>query len=334
MDRNVGVVVLRLGKLAHSIHECECGDEIVELERALERVVDLAPIRGCHSGSIYHRRHRMTICTESAPVPTNARTHERRAGREFVLEIVFRPLARLLAPLFLRARISPPAIVLANTAAGILAAAVLVRGELVLAALLLQLKTLLDNTDGQLARISGRVTLTGRYLDTEADLVVNAAVFAALGYATGRPWLAFVAFLATTLVLAADFNVSELYREVRGEAKQPPAPLGGRVEQVLGRVYGAVFAPQDHAVRAFSARRFERVSAGESSDEAVILAYNDRITVKVLANFGLSTQLAILGLCLVLDSPVAYLWLTLGTLAVLPLLQMRRERLAHRALER
>ena len=51
---------------------------------------------------------------------------------------------------------------------------------------LLQLKTVLDNADGQLARASGRVTLTGRYLDTEADLVVNAALFAALGYVTGQ----------------------------------------------------------------------------------------------------------------------------------------------------
>ena len=68
-----------------------------------------------------------------------------------------------------------------------LAALVLYRGHLVAAALLLQLKTLLDNADGALARATGQVTLTGRYLDTIADLVVNAAVFAALGHVTGQP---------------------------------------------------------------------------------------------------------------------------------------------------
>ena len=57
----------------------------------------------------------------------------------------------------------------------------LARGELVLAAVLFQVKTLLDNADGPLARVTGRVTLVGRYLDTLADLVVNAALFAALG---------------------------------------------------------------------------------------------------------------------------------------------------------
>ena len=93
----------------------------------------------------------------------------------------------------------------------------LAREELILAALLLQVKTLLDNADGGLARATGRVTLVGRYLDTLADLVVNAAVFAALAVVTGEPLLALAAFVALTLVLAVDYNATELYREARGE---------------------------------------------------------------------------------------------------------------------
>jgi hypothetical protein len=76
------------------------------------------------------------------------------------------------------------------------------------------------------------------------------------------------------------------------------------------------------------------MSAGNPPADAVVLAYHDRLTVTVLANFGLSTQLAVLGLCLVLGAPVVYLWLTLGSLAVLPLLQLRRERLARHELAR
>lgn len=276
----------------------------------------------------------MTIFTESAPVATRARQHERRAGRELVLELVFLPLAGLVAQLFLRARIPPSAVVLANAAAGIGAALALVRGELVQAALLLQMKTLLDNADGRLARISGKVTLTGRYLDTEADLVVNAALFAALVRISGQPWLAIGAFVALTLVLAADFSASELYREARGETGRPPTAAGGRVEQALEAIYRLVFAPQDRLVRSFSARRLERIFAGRPPADDVILAYHDRLTVTVLANFGLSTQLAVLGVCLVLGVPGAYLWLVLGCLAVLPILQLRRERLARHALAR
>jgi phosphatidylglycerophosphate synthase len=276
----------------------------------------------------------MTISTEPVPAELAVREHERRAGRELVLELLFQPLAGLLATLFRRARISPLVVVLANTTAGLLASVALARGELVLAALLLQVKTLLDNADGRLARISGRVTLTGRYLDTEADLVVNAALFAALAHVTGQPWLALATFLALTLVLAADFNASELYREVRGETGRLPIALGGRVERTLGAIYRLVFAPQDRLVRSLSARRLERVSGARLPDNALILAYHDRLTVTVLANFGLSTQLVVLGACLLLGAPEAYFWAVLGCLAVLPLLQVRRERVARHAFAR
>jgi hypothetical protein len=334
VDRDVGVVILRLRQRTHSVHERQRRDEVVELERSLERAVNLTPIRDGHGASIYHRPHLMNASTESASAPRLARKQERRAGREFVLELVFRPLADRLASLLLRARISPPAVVLANAAAGTLAAVALVRGELVLAALLLQVKTLLDNADGRLARISGRVTLAGRYLDTEADLVVNAALFVALGSLTGQPWLALVAFLTLTLVLASDFNASELYHEVRGDARQLPAAAGGWIENALGTIYRFVFAPQDRLVRTLSARRFERALAPQAPTEAAALAYHDRFTVTVLANLGLSTQLAVLGLCLLLGVPGAYLWFVVGCLALLPLLQVRREHLARRALGR
>jgi archaetidylinositol phosphate synthase len=274
----------------------------------------------------------MTISTENPPAPRLVPLHERRAGREVVLELFFGPLANAFVRLLLRARVTPLTVVLANAGTGLCAALALVRGELVLAAILLQLKTLLDNADGRLARASGRVTLTGRYLDTEADLVVNAALFAGLGYLTGQAWLALASFLAITLVLAVDFNLSEHYLEVHGEGRELPTALGGRAERVLAQVYRVVFAPQDRAVRAFSSMRLERLVSDRTQAEAAKLAYHDRLTVTVLANLGLSTQLAVLGVCLVLDAPGVYLWMALGCAALLPVLQLRRESLASRAL--
>ena len=255
----------------------------------------------------------------------------RRAGRELVLEIVFRPLSNLLVPVFVRAGVAPTAVVLANAATGLVAALALARGELLAAALLLQLKTLLDNADGQLARVTGRVTLTGRYLDTEADLVVNAAVFAALGHVTGKPVLAGVAFVALTLVLAVDFNVTELYREQRGLSAPSPAPAGGRVEQVLERIYAVSFAQLDRLVRTFSERRFARLAVAEASPERVHearLSYIDRTTVNALANLGLTTQLLVLGVCLAFGVPEAYLWIAIVGLLTPVLLQIRAERRA------
>jgi archaetidylinositol phosphate synthase len=275
----------------------------------------------------------MSSSTENPQVSPRASLQERRAGREIALEWIFGPLASTLVPWLLRLRIPPLAVVLANATAGLAGAVALARGEFVMAAVLVQMKTVLDNADGQLARATGRVTLAGRYLDTEADLVVNAALVAALGHATGQPWLALAGFLALTLVLAADYNLSELYREVHGMVQLPPATSGGRIENLLQAIYRIVFAPLDRLVRQFSTWRLERTLAGEPASEVVTLAYNDRGTVTVLANLGLSTQLAVLGLCLLLDEPALYLWVTLGSLALLPLLQLRRERLARRALK-
>jgi len=239
------------------------------------------------------------------------RAEPRRAGRELVLDLVFRPLSNALVPVLARLGVVPPAVVLANASCGIVAALALARGELLAAAVLLQVKTLLDNTDGQLARQTRSVTLVGRYLDTEADLVVNAAIFAALGYVTGSPLLAAAAFVALTVVLAVDFNVTELYREAHGIASPPPLATGSDVERSLARIYELVYGPLDGGIRRLS----------RSADI-------ERFTVAVLANLGLSTQLLVLGICLVLDSPEAYLWLVLACLLLVSVLLLSRPRRA------
>jgi archaetidylinositol phosphate synthase len=277
----------------------------------------------------------MTVSPENLRSPLLARSGKERPGRELVVEVFFAPLANVVVRALLPLRPPPPLVVLANGAAGLVAALLLVRGEVMAAAALLQLKTLLDNVDGQLARTTGRVSLVGRYLDTEVDLVVNAFVFAALATVTGAPWLALIAFLALMLALSASFNLAELHREVHGIAKEQPQASGERAERVLELFYRVVFAPQDRLLRAVSSRRLERLLAGEPDSEhkrAATGAYHDRFTVTALANLGLSTQLVVLGLCLVLGEPGAYLWFALAGAAILALLQLRRERLARAAL--
>jgi archaetidylinositol phosphate synthase len=249
----------------------------------------------------------MTVSTESSRDDV-VDGEQRRAGRELVLELVFRPLSRPLVAALAQSRVAPTAVVLANAVTGLIAAVALARGQLLAAALLLQVKTLLDNTDGQLARASGRVTPTGRYLDTEADLVVNAALFAALGYVSGQALLAAGAFVALTLVLAVDFNATEVYRDAHGTAIALRPATGDRTERVLKRIYDLVFGPLDRAIRRPAWR------------DAV-----DEVTVTVLANLGLSTQLAVLGICLVAGAPEAYLVIVLGCAALVAGLLARTE---------
>jgi archaetidylinositol phosphate synthase len=224
-----------------------------------------------------------------------------------------------LAPL----RVPPPAVVLAAGATGLVAAYGIGRGTFVAAAVLLQLKTVLDNADGQLARATGRVTALGRYLDSESDLVVDAALFAGIGWATGRWMLAAAGFLCLTLVLGVNYNVERLYRRERGEPAEAMPPATGAAG-ALARVYAAVYAPQDRLVESFVARRLR------GREQSARRAYHDLATVSVLANFGLSTQLAVLGVCLAAGAPAAYAWIAVGCAAALVPLALRRELLLRR----
>ena len=191
-------------------------------------------------------------------------------------EHVFRPLAHLVVVPLARLRVPPPAVVLCAAAVGFAGAVELARGSLVAAALLVQLKTVLDNADGQLARLTGRTSDFGRYLDSECDLLVNAALFAAL-----RSPLAALGFVLLTLVLSTNFNVERLSRGA--EAAWDSSPLG--------RVYGVVYGWQD--------RLADRLLGGRS-----IQAWQ----VSALANLGMTTQLAAFGLCMALGRPAAFVW--------------------------
>jgi phosphatidylglycerophosphate synthase len=233
-----------------------------------------------------------------------ARSRKPRRGRELVCEAVFRPLAHPLVLLLARARVPPPLVVVSAGAAGLAAAAELGRGSLLAAALLVQLKTLLDNADGQLARLTGRTSAFGRYLDSEVDLLVNAGLFAALAWTTGRFALALLAFLALTSVLSLNFNVERL---ARGAGAQPDAD--GRGTVFLRRIYGLAYAPQDRLAESLVARR--------------PLLTSPR-SVTLLANLGLSTQLAAFGLLLALGHPLAYAWLALAQVAAIALALLPR----------
>ena len=236
------------------------------------------------------------------------RSRKARLRREALCERVFRPVAHVLVLALAPLRVPPPAVVLTWTACGIGGAVELARGHLVVAALLVQLKTVLDNADGQLARLTGRVTVFGRYLDSECDLLVDAALFAGLGWYSQRPVAAALGFAALTFVLSVNFNVERLARGVRVSTDR----------SVLGRAYAVLYGWQDRAVERFVERRTR------DGDPA---RYHDAFTVSVLANLGMSTQLAVFGALLAVGRPLVYVWLLLVQVVVVVMLFARRETL-------
>jgi archaetidylinositol phosphate synthase len=216
-----------------------------------------------------------------------------------VCEKVFRPLAHPLVLLFVWLRVPPPAVVVAAGAAGIAGAVELGRGSLIVAALLVQLKTLLDNADGQLARLTGRVSAFGRYLDSEVDLLVNFALFAAVGRRAGMPAVAFAGFLALTSVLSLNFNVERLSRAAVAEPEADDRPT-----RLLRGAYRVLYAPQDWLDEAIVARRPVLTSPA---------------AVSLLANLGMSTQLAAFGILIALGYPLVFAGVVLAEVAVIAL---------------
>ena len=211
-----------------------------------------------------------------------SRSRKKKVAQEYLCELIYRPLAHLVVLVLLRLGVAPPLVAAAAGATGIAAAVELARGNMILAALLVQLKTVLDNADGQLARLSGRITVFGRYLDSELDLFVNAALFAAVGWSTGRPILAIAGFLA-----ADDGAERELQRRaalpVRTRCRCPGDARGDRrADAVVRGLYLMLYAPQDRLVEGFVAQRLR--GAGLEAR----LAYHDRATVAILANLGMS----------------------------------------------
>ena len=247
------------------------------------------------------------------------RSRKAKVAQELVCEHVFRPLAHLVVVVLLPFRVPPPLVAAVSGATGIAAAVELAQGRFLLAAVLVQLKTILDNADGQLARLSGRITAFGRYLDSELDLLVNAALFAAVGWSTGRPVLAFAGFVALTTVLSVNYNCERLYRVERGDEVSAMPETTSRAAGLLRGLYVFLYAPQDRLVERFFARRLRDAGAQAR------LTYHDREAVAVLANLGMSTQLLVFGICIAFGRPAAFAWLAIAELVFVLALILRRE---------
>jgi archaetidylinositol phosphate synthase len=236
-----------------------------------------------------------------------------RPRSEVIMRLI-QPVANAGVRLLSSWRVNPLAVVTTHAICGFLAAFIIATqpayGGLIVAALLLQLKTLLDNMDGGLARATGQVTLMGRYFDTGMDFFVNIALFAALSQ-HGPAWLSLLAFALLTLLLSLDFNAERLYRQERqSDAPEASPPIGAPMPLYIffKKLYEVILAPQDRLIARLDAHLFEiaaREPYGEASPETR-RDWSDLFSTAALVNLGLSTQMVILGVCLLMGRPYLY----------------------------
>lgn len=284
-----------------------------------------------------------------------------RPRYELVMRVVH-PLSAVLVRRLAMTRVEPWQVVVTHSVIGA-AAALLLAGDsrwgLVGAALSLQVKTVLDNVDGGLARATGRVTELGRYLDTGLDLIVNVLLFVAL--ARHGPWpLAALALVVLTVVLSYDFNAEVLYREAR--AGEPPAGdalaataaaggarLGGLTPvadpttpqpargtlalRSFRGLYRLVLAPQDRLIRTLDSALFRHATGLEyaAAPRDRRQAWSNVSSTGALVNLGLSTQYLVLGLCAALGAPFLYVVIVLAQGIYLIVFQASRVASARRS---
>lgn len=249
---------------------------------------------------------------------------------EFCSKYIFRPLAHLIVLPLSRTRVTPPMLVMFHTFLGLYAVALIPQGQTLWPAFLLQIKTVLDGADGQLARATGQTSETGRYLDTNMDFVVNTALFVAIGMYSGAWVHAFLGWVLLALIGTIDFQWEAAHQRSRGNTFRASPDQTNDNPTVLALMkgfYNVVFAPQDRLIKGWNDGRFKRITRNARPDQLkdADLIYHTPRVLDFSMNMGLATQLLIAGLCIAVGQPLWYVYSLYVQGGILLLLQLYRE---------
>lgn len=143
---------------------------------------------------------------------------------EYLLtELVYRRFSKPLARLLSKTNVSPNSVTVIATIVGLASAAIVAMHEIYLGVLVLFISQILDCTDGDLARLTGRVTRKGAYLDRVFDRFVDAAIVIGIVHLFPLE-LWFEGFLA----IVGSFGVSITRAMAEAEGAECKVGIGGR----------------------------------------------------------------------------------------------------------
>lgn len=111
-----------------------------------------------------------------------------------------RPIAKIIANSLKNTSFTPVHVTIGFIISGLIAIYCILQEFFWLAAFFLILKSILDAADGELARVKQKPSYTGRYLDSVADIILNALFFLSIWFITDTPlWICITAFLGLQL---------------------------------------------------------------------------------------------------------------------------------------
>jgi phosphatidylglycerophosphate synthase len=258
----------------------------------------------------------------------------------------FRPVGWRVASALAPTRASPDAVTLASLVVGLLAGHLFWYASVWINAagvLLFVASDVLDSADGQLARLRGTSTRTGRILDGLSDSLRFVNLYATLGarlFVAGRGWegaaLALAALLSHTYQAAAADYIRQAYLYFAvgtgSELDLPEAarPAGGSLwERISAWLYldyvrrqAWIFPRTTALVRALAGRSVPAPMRADWAERQAPL-------VRACAWIAQNIRFALLALTAVPGWPAAYCWVIVGPLnAVLIALVLVHERRA------
>lgn len=169
-----------------------------------------------------------------------------------------RPLGRVFAAAAFTAGVTPTQVTLASGAATFSGIAVVALPaptwwSSVLATALLVLGYALDAADGQLARLTGRGSLAGEWLDHFLDCIKLATIHLAVLFVWGHHYGVRGGWLAVPLVYSATATIfffgmiaADFLRRIHRLQHPGPAPAAERWR--TGRLYGLAIIPTDYGL--------------------------------------------------------------------------------------
>ncbi len=209
-----------------------------------------------------------------------------------------RPVARFIANSLKNTSFTPIHVTIGFIIAGLFAVYCLLNGYYWLAAIFLITKSILDAADGELARVKNKPSYTGRYLDSVADILLNALFFSSIWYITNASiWLCILSFIGLQLqgtlynyyyvILRAKHNGDTTSRVF--ENKTPVAFEGEKQSHVtiLFRLFNILYVVFDKSIYLMD----------RNANEGTIFP---RWFMSCVSAFGLGFQLLIIAIMLVL----------------------------------
>ena len=210
-----------------------------------------------------------------------------------------RPAAKIIAKFLKSTSFTPIHVTIAFVISGFIAIACILNHYYWTTVFFLVLKSVLDATDGELARVKDTPSYTGRYLDSVSDIILNLLILITIWYITdGSLVLAILAFFGIQLqgtlynyyyvILRNKHNGDTTSRVFENEV---PKALKGEKQRNVNILFG---------VYTLFYGIFDKIIYKLDSD-AVKADNIPNWFMTVVSTFGLGFQLLLIGIMLALD---------------------------------